>query len=233
MARPTKCTQEVTARMVECLEIGSTYKAAAMAGGINVNTFRTWMNKGTRKGARQPYSGFHEAVKAAEAQAERHALQRVRDAMPKSWQAAAWLLERRYGYTRDGGAYQEASVAASGTLAASDDMLAQLEAALTDARTQRHAAQQDGSHVAARGYLDLELRLMEQVRDERARRKAEATKEGSDPEQYLAALEEFFQRCPMQDLDKALLVWAERNGVLISKDEHGKVHLHYREKESA
>lgn len=43
-----------------------------------------------------PYREFREAIKGAEAQAEAAAVVVIREAMPTSWQAAAWYLERRY-----------------------------------------------------------------------------------------------------------------------------------------
>ncbi len=55
----------------------------------------------------------------------------------------------------------------------------------------------------------------------------------STPEQWIADRDSFYRACPMQDLDAAVLIWAERNKVLISKDDKGQVHLHYREEQGA
>jgi len=105
-------------------------------------------------------------------------------------------------------AHQEARQAT--LVRAGDDILSQLESALADTRRQRHRAEQDGSHVAARGYLDLELRLLEQVGDERARRREKADAEYT-PEQLTADLEEFAGKAVVQDLDLFMKEWMRRH----------------------
>ena len=88
MARPSKYTPETVARIVEALEQGATYEAAAAHAGISYETFNAW-----RKG----FPEFPEAVKKAEAKAELHWLEQIETAAAEgAWQAAAWRLERRY-----------------------------------------------------------------------------------------------------------------------------------------
>jgi len=61
---------------------------AAHEAGVSHETFYDWLTR---------YPDFAEAVKKAEAAFILAALQRIDDAVQKgSWQAAAWLLERKY-----------------------------------------------------------------------------------------------------------------------------------------
>lgn len=45
---------------------------------------------------RGPYREFRAAVQKAEAEAEERLLGIIEDAAPNTWQAAAWMLERKY-----------------------------------------------------------------------------------------------------------------------------------------
>lgn len=92
MARKTKLTKQVEEAMVAALKMGATYRLAAEAAGIGERTFYTWMN-GTAPRHRQ----FQRAIKAAQSGASLDALDKIQRASEAgSWQAAAWLLERRH-----------------------------------------------------------------------------------------------------------------------------------------
>ena len=94
--RPSKLTPEVQRRIVRAIKLGATHAIAAARGGIDISTMMRWMAAGECDGARQ-YREFRAAVKAAEGEAAETALKRVNAAAAKgTWQAAAWLLERRY-----------------------------------------------------------------------------------------------------------------------------------------
>ncbi len=56
--------------------------------GISYETFRTWEKE---------KSVFSVAIKKAEAECKVARIQTILKASDKSWQAAAWWLERRYG----------------------------------------------------------------------------------------------------------------------------------------
>lgn len=73
-------------RIVEALRGGNTRRAAAWAGGIDIDTFHSWLKR---------YSAFSDAVKEAESDAELAMVERVRLASVDTWQAAAWWLERK------------------------------------------------------------------------------------------------------------------------------------------
>ncbi len=100
MARPSKLTDECQARLVEALRSGATYALACQAAGVDYSTFRRWMRRG-EKAKSGRYRLFHEAIRRAEGECAMSCLEAIRDSAPKEWTAAAWLLERRHGYTKD------------------------------------------------------------------------------------------------------------------------------------
>lgn len=88
MARRTKYSAEVVARIVQALELGATYDLAARFGGITYETFNRW---------RKSKPAFSEAVEKAEGEAAVKWLAKIElAASAGNWQAAAWKLERRY-----------------------------------------------------------------------------------------------------------------------------------------
>lgn len=105
MARPTKYTPERVQRIVETLRGGNTRRAAAWAGGIEIDTFHQWLKR---------YPAFSDAVKTAEADAELAMVERVRLASVDTWQAAAWWLERKL--KQDWSARQEQTGADGGAV---------------------------------------------------------------------------------------------------------------------
>src|SRR4051794_34099727 len=93
MARPTKCTPELTSAIAETVAQGLPGAVAAVAHGVGRSTFYSWLKWGRR---REPgFIEFRDAIQKARAQAENHYVSIIRDAAVKSWQAAAWWLERR------------------------------------------------------------------------------------------------------------------------------------------
>jgi hypothetical protein len=96
MARKSKLTDDTQNRIVEAIELGSTYEMAAQYGGIVYNTFNEWMKAGEKaKSGRK--KEFYEAIKKAEGVAVHGWLKNIEDAARNgNWQAAAWKLERRY-----------------------------------------------------------------------------------------------------------------------------------------
>lgn len=68
------------------LKKGCSFKDACAMEGISYETFRTWQSE---------KSAFSVAIKKAEAECKVARIQTVLKASDKSWQAAAWWLERR------------------------------------------------------------------------------------------------------------------------------------------
>ncbi len=93
--RPTKLTAEVRGRLLAAIRVGADYGAACAYTGISRDTLHEWRRKG--RAGRQPYSGFSDALKEAEGMAVLGWLAKIEKAANDgTWQAAAWLLERRY-----------------------------------------------------------------------------------------------------------------------------------------
>ena len=91
MAKPgrkTKYTPETVAKIVQAIKTGATYELAANFAGIGKTSFYDWLDK---------YPEFANAVKEAEGAGAIELLARIRkEAAEGTWQAAAWILERRY-----------------------------------------------------------------------------------------------------------------------------------------
>ena len=100
MGRPCKLTPEVHQRIVQFLRHGNSQKAAAEAAGIHEATLQRWLAEGEAS-AQSCFREFCEDCKKAQAEwqasmvrvVERHAV--GADGLMPTWQAAAWLLERR------------------------------------------------------------------------------------------------------------------------------------------
>lgn len=94
IGRPTKCTPKAIARIAKVLALGGTINSACRAGGIDTASYYSWLRRGEE--GEEPFVGFLHAVKESQAVAEHKALSVINEAMLDQWQAAAWLLERRY-----------------------------------------------------------------------------------------------------------------------------------------
>jgi len=94
VGRQSKLNAERQARLCEALRAGNTRAAAADYAGVGKTTFYRWIDKGKEQktGA---FRDFWDAVKKAEADAEVRNVAIIQQAAKKTWQAAAWLLERR------------------------------------------------------------------------------------------------------------------------------------------
>lgn len=90
--RPSQFTEENRKRILEAIELGSTYELAAAYGGISYATLNAWLKR-----EEDEYLKFSEDVKQAEGKAAVGWLQKIEKAATDgNWQAAAWKLERRY-----------------------------------------------------------------------------------------------------------------------------------------
>lgn len=109
MARPSKFERPTCEAIRQAIIDGATYEQAARAAGLHYDTFREWIKRGEAEtdGA---YHEFSESIKQAEALMVTQALADIRAAgsgYGASWQARAWLLERRYPDTYGRRAPQE------------------------------------------------------------------------------------------------------------------------------
>jgi hypothetical protein len=84
MARPTLLTPECHRAIVAAIRAGAFDWIAAEANGVDRETFKLWIRKGTRE-KRDPYLSFVRDVRTARAQARLSAEIEVRKDQPFSW----------------------------------------------------------------------------------------------------------------------------------------------------
>ena len=85
-----KLTPEVKARLLQAIQLGTTYEMACQYAGISVDSFANYRKN----------SDFSAEVKRAEAAGLVGWLARIEKAANEGeWQAAAWKAERRYPQT--------------------------------------------------------------------------------------------------------------------------------------
>ena len=103
MARRSKLNPEVQRRILQAIQSGATYEHAAHFAGISRTTLYYWLRKGEEQ-ARGVYRTFFNEFKKAESLCCVAALAIINNEAKKgTWQAAAWLLERRFPeYARGG-----------------------------------------------------------------------------------------------------------------------------------
>lgn len=107
--RPTVLTPEVQEAIVKALHVGAYVETAAATAGIRKSTLYDWLRRGAREKRRllkekkakpkrgeSRYVAFSDAVKKAMADSELLDIATIAKASRRTWQAAAWRLERKY-----------------------------------------------------------------------------------------------------------------------------------------
>ena len=131
MARPSKISPQRIKDAEEAMRLGLTLELAASYIGITKPTWYAWMAKG-KSDPDSIFGQFFAAVKRGEAKGAALSLARIhRAAQAGTWQADAWLLERRHGYRRDATA-APASVSSHATDRLSELRKASARVGLTD-----------------------------------------------------------------------------------------------------
>lgn len=104
MARPRKLTPELRDRLATWIRAGNPIPVACKASGIVESTFHDWMDRGRRAleadgvpEGEEPFVEFLESIERAMDETEAALVAMVtRAAQRNGWQAAAWILERRW-----------------------------------------------------------------------------------------------------------------------------------------
>lgn len=93
MARLSKLTPTMHAALVQAIEAGATWRAAADAVGISASTFKRWRARG--EAGEAPYAALTHDMMRASARCENELVGAVRAAAADGeWRAALALLER-------------------------------------------------------------------------------------------------------------------------------------------
>tara|TARA_Y100000593_G_scaffold2827_1_gene5677 strand:+ start:125 stop:598 length:474 start_codon:yes stop_codon:yes gene_type:complete len=96
--RPTKCDTQKILDAERIQKLGATDIITAEYLGIQTSTFYDWIRKGEQN-PKSIYGQFAEAVKRGRSQCGIVNLATIQAAARAGqWTAAAWMLERRYGY---------------------------------------------------------------------------------------------------------------------------------------
>ena len=98
MARPEKINPQTVDVICKALEMGAKREAAANVAGIHVATLYAWLSRGKEE-SEGLYYELAERLKRSESMAQLRALKSIQDASETDWRSAAWLLERRFGFT--------------------------------------------------------------------------------------------------------------------------------------
>ena len=93
MGRPSKLDDLTAKRIVDAIARGLPRRTAARIANVVPSTLALWLQKG--RAGDPNYSDFSDRVKAAEARGEDEIVQLLRGHAKTSWQACAYLLDRR------------------------------------------------------------------------------------------------------------------------------------------
>lgn len=96
MGRPQAYTPERAANIIAAVRKGLPLKLAAAAGGVSYNTFIRWRNEGSNPDGPPHFRQFLNQLRQAEAEAAGRLLALIEKSGRTNWQAASWILERRY-----------------------------------------------------------------------------------------------------------------------------------------
>lgn len=100
VGRPTKLTPKLIKRLADAIGRGCSYRQAAMTCGVVDQTLYKWLRQG-RAGTCERSKKLSDAVATAENDRLLKLLDIVTTHASKDWRAGAFLLERRYGYTKE------------------------------------------------------------------------------------------------------------------------------------
>lgn len=93
--RPSALTATTQQKILDAIMNGATREAAAAAAGVGRSTYQAWLQKG-HASASGKYRDFVDEVEKAEEAFIAECTKIIYAAAPKTWQAAAWLLERKW-----------------------------------------------------------------------------------------------------------------------------------------
>lgn len=93
---PTTWSEEKAAVIIDRILDNAFNETAALAAGVPKVTFYSWLTEGRLDGAHPRLRLFVQQVDKAQAEAESGLLATINMHAIKSWQAAAWIAERKW-----------------------------------------------------------------------------------------------------------------------------------------
>lgn len=99
VGRKSALTDEVTARLVNLLNLGNYLEVALAAAGVARSTFYGWIERGDPECdavGDASFREFRECIEKARAEGEARNVTLVAAAAAVDWKAAAWMLERQF-----------------------------------------------------------------------------------------------------------------------------------------
>lgn len=94
--RPTALTDQLRRKIIAALKEGVPREMAISSVGISRATFYSWLSAARQPDASSDLAEFLDEVEKAEDEAVATYVKIIKKAAPHSWQAAAWMLERRW-----------------------------------------------------------------------------------------------------------------------------------------
>ena len=128
MGRPKKLNKDVIRDALTASQMGMSIELLSDYIGVARSTVFEWI----RRGSEEPgtiYREFSDAVSRGRSQCAALNLHRIQQASAEDWRAAAWIMERRFGYHRQldvRAEYKEADRRPIQTGADLDDLLSTL-----------------------------------------------------------------------------------------------------------
>ncbi len=211
--RKQALTRKRIDRVVEAARLGCTRKLQAQAAGVASSTLFRWLAEGREPGSKGLRRTLFLELERPEAEGAEALLEQVRDAAVTGgrWQAAAWLLERRFGYNRSGAA---STLRESGELDSLSnlDEVAALRRQLSEVARANQLSLEGGSfqayvagqRLARQLWADLAVVLGAERHD---------PVEDLDSAEFRAELREAMAGWPDQLLELAIRVYEERHSM--------------------
>lgn len=94
MGRKYTISEDKINRICDAIKRGLSNRSAAASVGISHVSFYNWVNRGEHEDDTL-YSKFYDGVQAASAEFEASRIRNIASHEETSWQASAWLLERK------------------------------------------------------------------------------------------------------------------------------------------
>ena len=98
VGRPSQLKDPARQAILDAIQNGAPYTEACAAVGISTATMRGWKRQGeldTRAGKSSAFAAFFADVQKARGLFVAEGVAAIKEASRQSWQARAWLLERR------------------------------------------------------------------------------------------------------------------------------------------